>query len=157
MIHRPFTCTKSHGMHYAGQLEVWSLQTPFSFCSLLSLFPLSSFILMNSNPPVPSPFPLTYKFLIENPVSLLLFLESPFTLLLQFLRYCCIMKSQTTLWAQSVLLLFSCFLFSRSPFREPNLWFPLFSQFWPFPADMTLKWSIQLTYLPMVSLYITNN
>lgn len=84
MIHRPFTCTKSHCMYYAGQLEVWSLQNPFSFCSLLSLLPLSSLSLMNSDPPVPSLLPLTYKFLIEGPVSLYLFLDSPFTLLLQF-------------------------------------------------------------------------
>lgn len=123
MIHRPFTCTKSHCMYYAGQLEVWSLQNPFSFSFLLSWFPLSSLSLMNSNPPVPSLLPLTYKFLIENPVSLHLFLEFPFTLLLQFLRYCCIMKSQTTLWAQSVLLVFSCLLFCWLPFEKLNLWF----------------------------------
>lgn len=92
------------------------------FCFL----PLS---LMNSNPPVPSLLPLTYKFLIENPVSPHLFLKSPFTLLLQFLRYCCIMKSQTTLWAQSALLVFSG---NRVEIRD---WFPLCSQFWTFPPD----------------------
>lgn len=107
-------------MYYAGQLEVWSLQKPFSFCSLLSLLPLSSLSLMNSNPPAPSLLPLTYKFLIEGPVSLYLFLDSPFTLLLQFLRYCCIMKSQTTLWAQSAGLVFFMFLSLSVPLWGPK-------------------------------------
>lgn len=81
----------------------------FSAFFLLSRFPLSSLSLVNSNPPVPSLLPLTYEFLMEKPVSLPLLLL--FTLLLQFLRYCCIMKSPTTLWAQSARLVFSCLLF----------------------------------------------
>lgn len=88
--HKRFTGRLHAPNHTACIMQVsWRcgiFKTPFSFCSLLSSFPLSSLRLTNLNPPAPSLLPLTYKFLIENPLSLYLFLDSPFTPLLHFLR-----------------------------------------------------------------------
>lgn len=109
----------------AGGVEPSEL--PFFLLFLLSRFPLSSLSLVNSNPPVPSLLPLTYKFLIENPVSLHLFLLS---------RFSCSFSDTAASWKArppsglNLHFWFSLvsFFFCWFPFERLSLWFPPDSQ-----------------------------